>query len=73
MCKMHIRWIESALSERNMTSREIMETMVHRRSCPTMNELSNYLSKNPKFYIVREVNQRYITRAASSVAIWGMR
>ena len=50
MCKMHIRWITQALSlGKPLTAREILETMIHRRSCPTMNELVNYLAKFPEF------------------------
>ena len=50
MCKMHKRWVILALSPGNpLTAREILETMIHRRSCPTMNELVNYLAKYPEF------------------------
>jgi hypothetical protein len=74
MCKMHIRWIKQALSERDMTASEIMDSMTWRRSCPTMNELGNYLSKWPEFEKTNKcVKQVYMTGGASYVAIWRLR
>lgn len=74
MCKMHIRWITDALKQEPMTASQIMDTMTWRRSCPTMNELGNYLSKWPQFQkTTKEVKQVYMTGGASYVAVWKLK
>ena len=49
MGKMVMKWIEEALTKKPMTAIEIMETMSHRKSCPSMHQLGNYLGKSSKF------------------------
>tara|TARA_E500000331_G_C16619000_1_gene439333 strand:- start:220 stop:447 length:228 start_codon:yes stop_codon:yes gene_type:complete len=74
MSKMHIRWIKQALENGPLTASQIMDRMTWRRSCPTMNELGNYLSKWSEFEKApKEIQQHYMCGGVSYVALWRLR
>ena len=74
MSKMVIRWIKETLEDGPLTAAQIMDRMTFRRNCPTMNELGNYLSKNPEFIKSLDmVHQHYMTGGQSYVAVWKLR
>lgn len=74
MSKMVIEWIELALQDGPLTASLIMDTMSHKRSCPTMHQLGNYLAKSKKFEKVPiEVKQEYMTGGSSYVSQWRLK
>tara|TARA_Y100000401_G_C8321545_1_gene225571 strand:- start:1253 stop:1480 length:228 start_codon:yes stop_codon:yes gene_type:complete len=74
MSKMVLKWIEEALQDGPMTAGGIMETMSHKKSCPTMHQLGNYLAKSKQFEKAPlEVKQAYMGGGSSWVAVWRLR
>ena len=74
MSKRHIRWIAEVLENGPLTTSQIIDKMSWRKSCPTTNEVSNYLGKSPLFQkSTKEVRQKYMTGGASYVAVWKLR
>ena len=74
MSKMHIRWIAEVLENGPLTTSQIIDKMSSRKSCPTTNEVSNYLARSPLFLkSTKEVRQKYMTGGASYVAVWKLR
>ena len=74
MSKMVKVWIKDALKNGPLTATQIMDSMAHRRSCPSMPQLGNYLAKSREFEkLPKEARQGYMAGGASWVAVWRLR
>ena len=73
MSKLHIRWLEESLQEGPKTASQIMFEMSHRRSCPTMYQIGNYLAKWPQFQALTQIRQEYMTGNRATVTLWKLK